>query len=144
MRRLVNKPRGTMHAIRTGDEAAISASFGSTDAWAAIGDWREYRPARPSSTPELLDHGYDTDLPESAWDAGTLRGVAHFRGGQLETDAGGPASVSLPWLCGEGHRFSASPRLVLHAGHWCPECAADTDGYERQAERNRFLAQVLD
>ncbi len=144
MRRFVNSPRGTMHAIRTGDEAAIEASFGSRETWAAIGGWSEYQPARLSSTPAFLDHGYDTDLSDSTWDLGTLRGVAEFRGGRLDAEKMGGVSVALPWVCGEGHRFMASPRLVLRSGHWCPDCLVDTNGYERQAERNRFLAQVLD
>src|SRR5437868_6383218 len=38
--------------------------------------------------------------------------------------------------------FSGSPRLILRAGHWCPVCVLDTRGYERQAQRNQFLAQV--
>lgn len=144
MRRLVTRPRGTLHAIRSGDAAAVNASFGSRDAWAAIGDWNDYRPAQPSRTPAFLDHGFDTDLPQSAWSLATLRGVAAFRGGRLESEDLSAVSVPLWWVCGEGHRFAASPRLVLHAGHWCPQCVADTRGYERQAERNRHLAQVLD
>ncbi len=34
------------------------------------------------------------------------------------------------------------PRLVLTAGHWCPECVTDVLGYVEQAERNPFLAQL--
>lgn len=29
------------------------------------------------------------------------------------------------------------------AGHWCPTCTADPRSYERQAEANAFLAQVV-
>jgi hypothetical protein len=36
------------------------------------------------------------------------------------------------------------PRLILSAGHWCPECVKDTARYARQAVANRFLAQVED
>ena len=38
----------------------------------------------------------------------------------------------LLWECAEGHRFTATPRLVLLGGHWCEECMP----YPYQGEPN--------
>ncbi|MFI7153479.1 hypothetical protein ACIBO2_51930 [Nonomuraea sp. NPDC050022] len=48
----------------------------------------------------------------------------------------------LIWSCAFGHIFAASPFLILAGGHWCPDCTRDSAGYERQAERNPFFAQL--
>ena len=138
------KPRGTMRFLADNDEERITAYFGSRAAQAAIGDWSTFWPPHPSPEPELLDHGYDETLPESAWDADVLLGVAMHRGGELLTPAPIPGAVATPiqWKCGLGHTFSGSPRLILTAGHWCPVCVTDPVGYPDQAEHNNFLAQL--
>lgn len=145
MRPLTLRPRGTIRAIRDHDERAIRAFFGSEEAWRAIGDWSSFTEPAPARTPTLLDHGYDESVPVTAWDAAFLDEVARFRGGRLLSGAvrSGAVGDRLAWRCAEGHEFTASPRLVLRAGHWCPVCVADTLGYERQAESNRHLAQVV-
>jgi len=142
----LRRPRGTLAAIRAGDARAIAAHFGSLEAWRAIGDWSTFEPPQPSRVPSRLDHGYDEDIPSSAWRHADYTGAAAFRGGRLlsEEVPQGEVSVPVEWACADGHRFSASPRLVLHGGHWCPVCIRDPGDYERQAERNAFLAQVLD
>jgi hypothetical protein len=143
---LTQKPRGTMGAIRRGDEAEIAAHFGSLADWEAIGDWSTFEPPSPSRHPSTLDHGYDETKSRSEWSSLDYAGVAGHRGGALLTTdvQRGDLATPLTWSCAEGHEFAASARLVLTAGHWCPVCVMDTAGYARQAERNRFLAQVVD
>lgn len=144
MRPLSRQPRGTMAAVRRGDAEEVAAHFGSRQAWEAIGDWSTFTPPEPSRTPVLLDHGYDESVPASRWSAADYRQAAAFRGGELLSDAVVPGAVGAPlvWRCAFGHVFAASPRLVLAGGHWCPDCVRDSAGYERQAQRNAFLAQV--
>lgn len=143
---LTRKPRGTMAAVRAGDDARIAAYFGSREQWEAIGGWDDFWPPHPDRTPSYLDHGYDEAKDPCTWTWKDLAGAADFRGGALLTTAedhrAGDITTPLPWRCAGGHNFTASPRLVLSYGHWCPVCVADPAGYPRQAETNRFLAQV--
>jgi len=145
MKPLVERPRGMLRIVRSGDEAAIAAYFGSIQAWREIGDWSSFEPPRPSRTPSFLQHGYDEDLAPAAWSRTDYAGAAAFRGGALLTPDVPPGDVSarLDWACADGHRFAASPRLVLGGGHWCPVCVRDPADYARQAERNAFLAQII-
>jgi nucleoside-diphosphate-sugar epimerase len=141
---LAYKPRGTMDFIRRGDDGGVSAFFGSREEWEAIGDWSTFWPPRPDRSPRLLDHGYDESTHPSEWGSLDYVEAAAFRGGQLlSTDADrGDVATPLQWRCAFGHEFAGSPRLVLTAGHWCPECVTDVVGYAEQAERNPFLAQL--
>lgn len=144
MKPLTRKPRGTMAAVRRGDDAEIAAHFGSRAEWEAIGDWSTFEPPSPSRVPTLLDHGYDESKPAAVWSALDYLEVAAHRGGRLlSTDVvRGDVATPIGWACAFGHEFTASPRLVLTAGHWCPRCVTDAAGYAAQAERNVFLAQV--
>lgn len=144
MRPLVERPRGMLGVLGSGDEARIRAYFGSLDAWRAIGDWSTFTPEAPSRTPVRLDHGYDEDRPPASWSRVDYAAAADFRGGVLmsEDPPRDPRRL-LDWACADGHRFTASPRLVLEGGHWCPVCVRDPADYPRQAERNRFLAQIV-
>lgn len=141
---LARRPRGTIAAIRSGDADAIAAHFGSLEAWQAIGDWSAFVEATPSLEAVRLDHGYDEALDPASWDAADYAAAAAFRGGELVAADVTPGDLATPlaWRCAFGHAFDASPRLVLHAGHWCPTCVRDWATYPRQAERSRFLAQV--
>ncbi|SFR78412.1 Nucleoside-diphosphate-sugar epimerase [Agromyces sp. CF514] len=144
MKPLTRKPRGTMHAVRNGLDDEIRAHFGSMEAWQAIEGWSRFEPPAPSKVPMSLDHGYDAAISPDAWDADVYRDVAGFRGGELLSagvERGRPATP-LVWRCAVGHTFAGSPRLVLTAGHWCPDCVRDSAAYEVQAERNPFLAQL--
>lgn len=144
MKPLTRKRRGTMAYLRDGNTEAINAYFGSYAEWNAIGTWDSFWPPRPDRTPAVLDHGYDETMPTDQWDAELLRGVAEFRGGTLISaqPVVGDLTTPLEWSCGLGHHFTGSPRLILTAGHWCPDCIRDVPGYARQSERNAFLAQV--
>ena len=57
----------------------------------------------------------------------------------------------LEWECAEGHRFTATPRLVLLGGHWCEECMpypyqgepnARPWQWDKVAKKNPFFAQL--
>lgn len=151
-------PRGTLHALRHGPIDHVEAHFGTRADWERIGTWSAYQPERPDpeETPTILDHGYDEALDPEHWDAAVLAEAAAFRGGVLLSGPGAPgtsgapgtpgmpgmANSSVSWECAFGHRFSASPWLVLHAGHWCPVCVTAPEDYPQQARRNRFLAQL--
>jgi nucleoside-diphosphate-sugar epimerase len=143
---LTRQPRGTMAFIRGNDEAKISAYFGSRAEWECIGDWSTFTPPQPGLTPRLLDHGYDESREPVRWTRNDLAGTANFRGGVLLSPMPRPGDVTTPllWRCAEGHEFPGSPRLILSAGHWCPECVKDPARYADQAVANRFLAQVED
>ncbi|MFF2842469.1 NAD-dependent epimerase/dehydratase family protein [Paenarthrobacter sp. NPDC057981] len=145
MKPLTRKPRGTMAAIRAGHGAEINAHFGGLQEWRNIGGWSTFEPPAPSRNPSYLDHGYDEDKPAAHWSSIDYLEVAAFRGGRFLSDDVRPGTPATPlrWSCGLGHLFTASPTLVLRAGHWCPTCTADSAGYDRQAEHNKFLAQIV-
>lgn len=144
MKRLARRPRGTMAAVRAGSLDEIDAHFGSYAEWKAIGDWSTFEPPRPERAPTFLDHGYDESKSPADWTALDYIEAATFRGGELLTAPVGPGTFQTPlvWRCAFDHVFAASPSLVLHGGHWCPDCVRDSAGYGRQAERNPFLAQI--
>ncbi|PZQ90718.1 MAG: 3-beta hydroxysteroid dehydrogenase [Leifsonia xyli] len=144
MKPLSRQPRGTMHAIRSGNREEIAAHFGSLEAWRAIGDWSSFVPPEPSREPSLLDHGYDESKAASDWTGLDYLEVAAFRGGELlSTDVErGAIATPLVWRCAGGHVFAGSPRLILTGGHWCPVCVRSSADYPAQAERNSFLAQL--
>jgi hypothetical protein len=54
----------------------------------------------------------------------------------------GDLATKVEWECAFGHRFEASPALVLLGGHWCEECMPAPWRFDEVAERNPFLAQV--
>ena len=60
----------------------------------------------------------------------------------LSPDWDGNGSTVLEWQDAEGRQFSASPNLVLKAGHWSPHEAAPPWDFDRVARRNPFFAQV--
>lgn len=144
MRSLTLQPRGGMAWIRDNNEPRIRAFFGSREEWNQIGDWSTFTEPHPDHTPRYLEHGYDEAKPPSDWTRHDMVEVATFRGGKLLSDSvtTGDRTTPLIWRCAFGHVFTGSPRLILTAGHWCPECVRDSAGYERQAETNRFLAQL--
>lgn len=144
IRPLTVKQRGTMRYLRDGNEQAICAYFGSREEFESIGDWSSFEPPEPDLTPSYLDHGYDESKPRAEWCSADYAAAARFRGGELLTEgvAAGNVAEVLRWRCGFGHEFDASPLLVLRAGHWCPTCVRDTFGFDDQASRSAFLAQV--
>ena len=93
---------------------------------------------------ERLDHGYDETKPLAELGIDDMRRAAEFRGGKCLSDSmvNGDMRTKLQWECAFGHRFEASPTLVLLGGHWCDECMPAPWRYDEQAAHNPFLAQV--
>ena len=137
-------PGGPLHWLAHGDDEHIGAYFGSRAAQGRIGGWDNVQLARPSDTPRLLSHGYDEAQPRDALSLADLREAAAFRGGQLADSemAQGDWATPRNWDCGQGHRFRASPNLVLMGGHWCPECTHHPARYAGLAKRSAFFRQV--
>ena len=138
------KRMGTMDWICTGHKARISAYYGSIEEWKAIPSWDKIDKSRPSETPTLLDHGYDEAKPANLLDIEDMRAAAKFRGGECLSDSMTPGDLTTPleWRCHFGHTFKASPRLILHGGHWCPDCEPVPWNYSEIARVNPFFAQV--
>ncbi|UUW08325.1 NAD(P)-dependent oxidoreductase [Flavobacterium plurextorum] len=138
------KDYGTMDWIENGYKEKIEAYFGSKEQWEKIPAWEHYKPITPLKIPIRLSHGYDESKFTSELEIQDMHKVAAFRGGKcLSTDMKkGDLSSKIRWECAFGEQFEASPTAVLLAGHWCPECLANVDGYAEQAKRNPFFNQV--
>ena len=137
---------GTLDWIRRDDcEDRIAAFFGSREERDRIPGWKEFDLSRPTEEAILLDHGYDESKPLEELNIEDCRQAARFRGGKCisEEMTAGDLSTPLEWECGYGHRFSASPNLVLKGGHWCPDCLPAPWKYKEEAEINPFLAQLV-
>ena len=151
---MANRPvHGTQTWIRKGEKLRISAYYGSMEAYRAIPDWSHQDLSRPSDTPVILDHGYDESKPMEEFTIDDMRSAAAFRGGKCLSDSmiKGDWDTPLEWCCAQGHTFSASPRLILLGGHWCPECFPYPYPWEKEnrpwhfdaeARRNPFFAQL--
>lgn len=136
---------GTLNWLRHNDEEHIAAYFGSREAWERIpAHWRDYELQEPSRTPLRLDHGYDESKPRDALDIEDMQKAAKFRGGECLSPLLGPDGFASPlaWRCAFGHDFTASPRLVLRGGHWCPDCLAPPWRDAEIAARSPFHAQL--
>lgn len=134
---------GTLFWLQHGLEERIGPSFGSRERWEQIPPWGRFPFLQPARTPSRLDHGYDETKPKADLDLGDMRRAAAFRGGEClsGTMARGDLGSRLHWCCCFGHRFAASPTLILLAGHWCPECLAKGNDAE-VAKRSAFFAQA--
>ncbi|MBQ4432796.1 MAG: NAD(P)-dependent oxidoreductase, partial [Bacteroidales bacterium] len=56
--------------------------------------------------------------------------------------SGNPAE-RLVWECHRGHRFQASPVLILEGGHWCPDCLPPPWEDEEMAAKSPFFRQIF-
>lgn len=146
MRKVATTPDyGTLDWLRRDDcEDRITAFFGSREKQQRIPGWKDFDLSRPSEEPFILSHGYNEDKPESSLGIEDCREAALFRGGRClsQTMTRGDLQTKLEWECAFGHRFHASPALVLKGGHWCPECLPAPWKYKEEAAVNPFLAQV--
>lgn len=138
------KGMGTLNWIKTRNEYRISAYFGSYEAWHSISGWDQVNKTRPSEKCTYLNHGYDESKPTSELDLKDMKNVADYRGGKCLSEFmdKGVLSAPLVWECQYGHRFKASPALILLGGHWCPDCLPTPWNYDDIAKGNPFLAQV--
>lgn len=143
---------GTQTWIRKRNPLRIAAYYGSLEKFRAIPDWKHTDLSHPSEEPVLLSHGYDEKKPMEEFTLADMQEAACFRGGRcLSTEMRkGDWDTPLEWECAEGHRFQASPRLILLGGHWCPECfphpypGKDSRPWhwDAEARRNPFFAQL--
>lgn len=121
----LTKDEGTLDWVGRNDcEDKIEAFFGGREERAKIPGWKDFDLSRPSEEPVLLDHGYDESKPDGELGLEDMKQAAKFRGGVClaEKMEKGDLDTPLEWECGEGHRFTATPRTVLKGGHWCPDC----------------------
>lgn len=141
----LDSEHGTRRWLDKNMEDHIEAYWGSRKAWEAL-------PEKVSEMEHFtdwdkvirLDHGYDESKPESELTREDMEKAAEFRGGKLisaEMETG-DWSTKLDFECAFGHRFKASPRLVLEGGHWCDECERRSWNYGRRAKVDPFFAQV--
>jgi len=141
-----DKVFGTLGWFKTDNEQRIKAYFGSREEREAIGSWEEMRDIHLAGEEdaERLSHGYDESKPLAELDIEDMRQAAEFRGGKCLSEAmtKGDLATKLEWECAFGHRFEASPALVLLGGHWCEECMPAPWRFDEEAARNPFLAQV--
>lgn len=130
--------------IKEKDEDKISAFLGSLEIWKEIPDWNNW--SKPDlSKSFVLNHGYDEFKSDLEIGLEEVRDAAHYRGGKVVSTSmkSGDIYKPLTWECGFGHRFNASPYLILKAGHWCKSCLQFPIDYEEHAKVNPFLAQVI-
>lgn len=130
------------HWYLEGDTERVQAFFGGAEAYEAIPAWDGDPPVNADHDYpwRRLDHGYDET--KATLDSADLEQAAAFRGGKYTgPDFGGSPHEPVSWECAFGHRFTARPLTVLHAGHWCPTCTATWNGGIR-AQKDAFFAQV--
>lgn len=158
----MSKEHGTQWWIKNNKEQRIHAYYGSLEKYRAIQDWKHTDLSHNSNEYQLMDHGYDESKPMSELTLEDVQKAAAFRGGKCisTTMEKGDWDTPLEWECAEGHRFMATPRLILLGGHWCPECfpypytnekAFQMEGlpthtiawnWDKEAKRNPFFAQL--
>jgi nucleoside-diphosphate-sugar epimerase len=119
--------------IKADERSYINAFYGSRAAFDAIPGWRAPIGGTASNSPKP-----SSNMPA---DAGLtdLKAFAASRGGSCEAIERTDPSQPVDWRCAFGHEFSASPRLLVGAGYWCPTCAPhfeDTTGWNYQAKRD--------
>ncbi len=137
----------------------IKAYYGSIEAYEAIQPWSKLDLSHNSREAVLLNHGYDESKPQSEFTLEDMQKAALFRGGKCLSKkmVKGDWDTPLEWQCAEGHKFTASPRLILLGGHWCPACfpwpyknvtkpiddlPATPWQWDKEAKRNPFFAQL--
>ncbi|NQX47987.1 NAD(P)-dependent oxidoreductase [Paenibacillus tritici] len=145
MKKQAVKARGTLRFIEDNDTEKIDAYWGSKKNWGEIPDkLSEVKGFTDWKKAIKLDHGYDENKPAEQLNLEDLKGAAKFRGGEcLSTDmTTGDWTRKLDFKCAFGHTFSASPKLVLEGGHFCPQCERESWNYKERAKREPFFAQV--
>ena len=138
------KKWGTQWWIKHNEQNRINAYYGSVEAWKNIPDWKHQNLSHPSNEARIIDHGYDELKPRSEWTIEDMQQAAAFRGGKClsPTMTKGDFRTPLEWECQFGHKFTASPALILQGGHWCPECLPTPWNYDEIAKGNPFFAQI--
>lgn len=142
--KLARTEHGTVNFIENNREDNIAAYWGSKKAWDAIPPINEMAHFTDWDTVVHIDHGHDETKPERELTIEDVKGAAKFRGGACLSDdlQQGDWASRLKFRCAFGHEFDASPRLVLHGGHWCPVCERESWNYQNRAKVDPFFAQV--
>jgi nucleoside-diphosphate-sugar epimerase len=143
--RLARTEHGTLRFIEENMEGHIEAYWGSRERWEALPEkLSDMKHFSDWDTVIAIDHGYDEGKPESELNWEDMNKAAQFRGGRLISRSmiQGDWSTKLEFECAFGHRFKASPRLVLEGGHWCDECERKSWNYGNRAKTDLFFAQV--
>ncbi|MGP1587587.1 MAG: NAD-dependent epimerase/dehydratase family protein [Treponemataceae bacterium] len=142
----------------------IKAFFGSREKFEQIPDnWESYNLLCENKNPETgefldyswikdeknaqkfsLNHGYDETKSDSELGIEDAKQAAIFRGGKCISSEmkKGDLYTPIEWECYCGHKFKATPYLILKTGHWCPECAPPPWNFEEYAKTNEFYAQI--
>jgi len=150
MRKLARtKGDGTLDWIENNNQPKITAYYGSMEEYKQIPtNWNDYKIIDLNvENPKLLDHGYDTNKPESEIDIEDVKAAAKFRGGELlsEQMEKGDLKTKLKWKCGYcKNEFEASPCLILLGGFWCPKCYIPEEkwDYDNIARTCPFFGQL--
>lgn len=138
-----NNPITPLYWIKHNDENHIKAYFGSKENFHNIGGWSQFNHIiDPDHI--LLYHGYDENIKDEDITLAHVKKAAQFRGGKcLSTSIKkGDLQTKLQFECALGHKFQASPYLVLKTGHWCQACVKAPWNFDEQAKSNPFIAQV--
>jgi len=130
--------------IDEGNDAYVDAFFGSRAAWEAIPSWDGAPIKRAGSEAPA---GSPVVRPEDA-DLAGMMAFAAARGGTCTAQSYEDPRQKLNWTCGAGHRFEASPNLLMGAGYWCPTCTPsveDTSGwnYPSHSVHDPLLASFI-
>lgn len=145
--KLARTEHGTLHFIEDNVEDHIDAYWGSKKRWEQLPDKiSEMQHFTDWDKVIHIDHGYDESKPESELDYEDMQKAAEYRGGKLlsESMVKGDWKTPLEFECAFGHKFKASPRLILEGGHWCDVCERTSWNYGARAKVDKFFAQVWD
>ncbi|ACL69608.1 NAD-dependent epimerase/dehydratase [Halothermothrix orenii H 168] len=143
-KKLLLDERGTLNWIVNDKKEFIEPFFISIEKWDEIPLLYKFKHFTDWDKAIWIDHGYDESKKESELSIEDLEGAAEFRGGRLLSNSmeKGDWQTKLEWKCAFGHKFTASPRLILEGGHWCPVCERKSWNYHEIAKRSPFFAQV--
>ena len=93
----------------------------------------------------LLSHGFDSTKSDGDITIEDCINVANFRGGKvISPSLGDDIYTPIEWECHDGHRFKASPFLILRGGYWCSECCMPTRiwNYDNLSKKIPYYSQV--
>ncbi len=145
MKHLASRKHGPLYWLKNNMQEKINAYWGSKRNWEELDDSWNYFARIPDDKVEYIDHGFNDIKHIEQIGIEDIKQAALFRGGRCLSNymKRGDLYTPLEWECSRGHRFNATPYLVLYGGHWCPECDIDSARYTSIAEKNKFLAQVV-
>lgn len=143
MKKTALRENGPLYWLENNIEGKVAAFFGTKEKWKEIADWAHFDII--NDPPHIvLDHGYDENKNASELDLVDVQGAALFRGGKCTSVKmnKGDLTTKLEFECAYGHKFMASPKLILKTGHWCEACSAPPWRYDEISKTNPFIAQV--